>query len=114
MGLRINSLAVSVGGIIRLVVNLVAIPILVRLLGINSYGVWTTIIAQISLLALAEMGVSTALLYRLSSYLVQKDEAAFYKCIGTALILITTFGTIFSLVYLAFLPLIAKIGRAHV
>jgi O-antigen/teichoic acid export membrane protein len=108
MNLRTNSLAVSIGGIIRLVVNLAAIPILVRLLGIDSYGVWTTINAQIGLLMLAEMGVSTALLYRMAGYLAQKDESAFYKCTGTALLLITIFGAVFSLVYFLFTPLIAR------
>lgn len=106
MNLRANSLAVSIGGVIRLVVNLTAIPILVRLLGINSYGVWTTINAQIGLLTLSELGVSTALLYYLSGYLAQKDEAALNRCTGTAFAVISAFGAIFSLIYFLFTPLL--------
>lgn len=108
MNLRANSLSVSIGGIIRLAVNLAAIPLLVRLLGIEAYGTWTTINAQVGLLTLAEFGLSAALLYRLAGYLAQKESKSFYRCTGTALTLATLFGSVFSLAYFLLIPLIAR------
>ena len=111
MNLRKNSLSVSVGGMIRLVVNLAAIPLLIRLLGIDRYGIWTTINAQIGLLTLAEMGVSTALLYRLAGFLALKDEQSINRSIGTGLTMVVGFGVTFSLLYFFFTPLITNTFR---
>jgi O-antigen/teichoic acid export membrane protein len=108
MNLRKNSLAVSIGGVIRLVVNLAAIPLLIRLLGIENYGIWTTVNAQIGLLTLAEMGVSTAMLFRLSGFVAVQEDSSIERSLNTGLIMVVLFGFIISLLYFVLIPLIAK------
>jgi len=114
MSIRKNSLFISLGGGIRLLVNLAAIPLLIRLLGIDSYGVWVTINAQVGLFTLAEMGITTALLNRLPGFLVKKDETGASRCLGTSFLLIALFGLVASTVYYLISPLVATIYQGAI
>jgi O-antigen/teichoic acid export membrane protein len=102
---RFSSLFVSVGVTVRLLTTVVTIPILVRLLGIEQFGVWSVLIAQISLFYLVELGVTTALVYYLATSIAENEQEESYKYMGSALALLTIFGVLGVAGFIILVPL---------
>jgi O-antigen/teichoic acid export membrane protein len=50
----------TVGGILRIGLGIITIPLLIRQLGVEEYGLWTLASAVIGVVTLAEAGLSTA------------------------------------------------------
>jgi O-antigen/teichoic acid export membrane protein len=94
--LRANSLFVSLGTVVRLVVSLVSIPLLVRFLGLERYGIWVVLNSVIAIASLAELGLGVALTNFLSADYARKDWEDANQRLGTSLALITGLGVVTS------------------
>jgi O-antigen/teichoic acid export membrane protein len=68
-----NSFYNSLGGVIRLGLGVITIPILIRALGIEEYGVWTLASSVISIVMLAESGLSFSTTFFVSQSLSKND-----------------------------------------
>jgi len=97
LSLRLNSIFVSSGNVIRLVVSLISIPLLVRFLGLERYGVWAVLNSVIAIGTLMELGISTALTYSISTSSAKQDWLSTKYGLSTSLTLITCLGVISSL-----------------
>ena len=94
--LRENSLFISLGAVVRLVVSLISIPLLVRFLGLERYGVWVVLNSVIAIAGLMELGVSTAFTNYLSADYAQQDWFSASRSVTTSLVLVTCLGGIAS------------------
>ncbi|MEH2303961.1 lipopolysaccharide biosynthesis protein [Nostoc sp.] len=63
----------SITGLIKIGLGILIIPILIRLLGIEEYGLWTLASAVVVMVTLAEAGLSTATTVFVSQDLGKKD-----------------------------------------
>jgi O-antigen/teichoic acid export membrane protein len=68
-----NGLYNTIGGVLRIGLGIVTVPLLIRQLGIEEYGLWTLASAVISVVALAEAGLSTATTVFVAQDLGDKD-----------------------------------------
>ena len=69
-----NSLYNTSGGAIRLGLYVLTVPLLIRLIGIEEFGLWSLVSATIALLNLMDAGLSTATTLFLSRDLADQDE----------------------------------------
>ena len=67
------------GSMIRLGLAVVMIPLLIHLIGVDEYGLWTLVNAALSMAALAEGGLSISTTYFLSADLAADDNVAISK-----------------------------------
>ena len=102
--LRSNSAIITLGAILRTIVLFFSIPILIRLLGIEQYGLWTVINAQIGLFSLADLGISSAIIYHLSIGNINPDRNEFYKILGTSLTFSMVLGVFSGITYWLLIP----------
>nr|WP_175587004.1 oligosaccharide flippase family protein [Nostoc sp. UIC 10630] len=83
----------SIAGLIKIGLGILIIPILIRLLGIEEYGLWTLASAVVVMVTLAEAGLSTATTVFVSQDLGKKDVDGLSQTltvtIGAMLILAT-------------------------
>lgn len=88
-----NGLYNVLGGLIRLSLSTVTIPILIRLIGIEEYGLWTIASTAIGIVALAEGGLSVATTVFVSRDLNANDQNAVSQTltvtVGSMLLLAT-------------------------
>ena len=68
-----NGLYNAAGGIIRIGLAILTIPLLIRLIGVEEYGLWTLSSTVITIVALAEAGIATATTVFVSQDLGKKD-----------------------------------------
>lgn len=68
-----NGLYNTAAGIIRIGLGILTIPVLIRTLGIEEYGLWTLVVTVISIVNLAEAGLSLATTMFVSQDLGRKD-----------------------------------------
>jgi O-antigen/teichoic acid export membrane protein len=68
-----NGLYNTVAGIVRIGIGLLTIPVLIRTLGIEEYGLWTLAVTTISIVTLAEAGLSLATTMFVSQDLERQD-----------------------------------------
>ena len=94
--LRANSLVVSLGAAARLVVSLISIPLLVRFLGLERYGVWVVLNSVIAIAGLMELGLSTALTNYLAADYARQDWVNANRNVATSLVLVTCLGVLTS------------------
>jgi O-antigen/teichoic acid export membrane protein len=92
LSLRANSLIVSVGAVARLVVSLISIPLLVRFLGLERYGVWVVLNSVILIAGLMELGLSMALTNYLSADYARQDWLSANQSVTTSFVLVTCLG----------------------
>ncbi|MHC5611056.1 MAG: lipopolysaccharide biosynthesis protein [Nostoc sp.] len=85
----------SVAGLIRIALGILIIPVLIRILGIEEYGLWTLASAVVVMVTLAEAGLSTATTVFVSQDLGKKDVD------GLSQTLTVTFGAMLILATLA-------------
>jgi O-antigen/teichoic acid export membrane protein len=64
----------TLGGILRIVLGLISVPILIRIIGIDNYGLWTLASSVIGIIALAEGGISVSTTFFLSQDIANKDK----------------------------------------
>lgn len=77
-----NSLYNSLGGILRLVVNIVTIPVLIRNLGLQQYGIWTLASSTVAMVMLAESGLSFSTAFFASQDLSSKNDKSLSQTIS--------------------------------
>jgi len=63
----------AVAGIVRIGLGILTIPVLIRLLGVEEYGLWTLASAMVVMVTLVEAGLSTATTVFVSQDLAKKD-----------------------------------------
>jgi O-antigen/teichoic acid export membrane protein len=68
-----NALYNTAAGIVRIAIGLLTIPVLIRTLGIEEYGLWTLAMTTISIVTLAEAGLSLATTMFAAQDLERKD-----------------------------------------
>lgn len=90
----------SVAGLIRIGLGILIIPVLIRLIGIEEYGLWTLASAVVVMVTLAEAGLSTATTVFVSQDLGKKDVD------GLSQTLTVTFGAMLILATLAAVTLV--------
>lgn len=94
-----NGLYNVASGIVRIGLAIVTIPVLIRLLGIEEYGLWTLASAVVGIVGLAEAGLATATTVFVSQDLGKEDVD------GLSQTLTVTFGAIIVLATLAAIAL---------
>lgn len=68
-----NGLYNAAGGIIRIGLALLTIPLLIRLIGVEEYGLWTLASSVLAIVTLAEGGLATATTVFVSQDLAKED-----------------------------------------
>ncbi|WP_414585496.1 oligosaccharide flippase family protein [Scytonema sp. PCC 10023] len=89
----------AVGGVVRIGLAVLTIPVLIRILGVEEYGLWTLASAVMSMVGLAEGGLSTATTVFVSKDLATEDTD------GLSQTLTITFGAMLILATLAAIAL---------
>jgi O-antigen/teichoic acid export membrane protein len=88
---------------VRIVVALVSIPLTVRYLGAEQYGLWVTIASVTALLGFADLGLSSGLVNGISETQASDDEAAARRYVASTFYLLTVvalvLGAVFAAVY---------------
>lgn len=82
----------TAGGIGRMLVQLLTVPVLVRYLGLESYGLWTLITATLGTLMVIEGGLSYSTTYFASRAIGSGDHRALLETIFITLTLLTLIG----------------------
>lgn len=84
----------TLGSVLRLVVSLLTVPLLIRFIGSEEYGLWTLVSATVGLLGLASAGLSTSTTVFVSQDLANEDVNGISKTLtiifGSMFILATT------------------------
>lgn len=88
-----NSIINSVGGIIRLCFSIITIPVLIRVLGISSFGEYALITAVINLFSLAEWSIAMAATVFLSKTLtvpfaIEKEYERLFSSVFIILLIV--------------------------
>ncbi|BAY25581.1 polysaccharide biosynthesis protein [Calothrix sp. NIES-2100] len=83
----------AAAGVVRIGLAVLTIPILIRLIGVEEYGLWTLTSAVVAMVALAEAGLSTTTTVFVSQDLAREDSVSLSQTltvtIGGMLILAT-------------------------
>ena len=84
----------TIGSVLRLVVSVLTVPLLIRFIGAEEYGLWTLVSATVGLLGLASAGLSTSTTVFVSQDLANEDVNGISKTLtiifGSMFILATT------------------------
>lgn len=87
---RILNSAASTGGarVVSVVCAFVSVPLCMRYLGVEAFGVWATITSVMSLLAFADLGIGNGILSRIGAALGRNDSAAIRRTVASAAVLL--------------------------
>jgi O-antigen/teichoic acid export membrane protein len=115
-----RSLAVRIGfsgvaQVIPLLTNLAITPYLIRVLGLDQFGVWALVIALLATLTVLDGGVGASLVRFYAFHDARGDKASIGRLVAGSMLLFLTFGALVSLVGLALAPSVVhllKIPRA--
>ncbi|MEW5926322.1 MAG: lipopolysaccharide biosynthesis protein [Gemmatimonadota bacterium] len=91
LSLRRNSLVSVAGSLVRFAVALLLAPLLIRLMGLEDYGIWMVLLSLVSLSALAEMGIGSAATVHLAAS--RTGGTPRQVIVGSSLALLTALGT---------------------
>jgi O-antigen/teichoic acid export membrane protein len=91
---RITLTALASGGsrVIGLLAPLITIPVTLRYLGDEQYGLWMTITTVVSLFAYADLGLGNGLLTAVSQASGREDSAEMRRCISSGFFLLLSVG----------------------
>jgi len=92
-----NSLYNSLGGVIRLGLGVISTPILIRILGLEEYGVWTLASSIVTIAMLADSGLSFSTTFFISQSLFKSDIEELSQTLSIILVVITIISTIISI-----------------
>jgi O-antigen/teichoic acid export membrane protein len=92
------------GGVIKILTSIAAIPIVIRYLGVEEYGLWALISSFVSIFALLEAGFSTAVTVFTSHALESTDNNELSITLSTSLLLMLLLSgiTAFSLYFCSY------------
>jgi O-antigen/teichoic acid export membrane protein len=103
-----SSLYNSLGGVIRLAVGVVTIPVLIRTLGLEEYGVWTLASSIIAIVMLAESGLSFATTFFVSQSIAKGDTEDLLQVLSITFSTILVASTLISvLLWLSVAPILS-------
>ena len=89
-----------IGATWRMALSVVTVPLLIRLIGVEVYGVWVLVMAGIGVVALAEAGLSISTTVFVSQDLAKSDREGLAQTltvtIGAMLILATLAGAVYA------------------
>lgn len=68
-----NGLYNAIGAAIQMIIGVLAVPLLVRFLGLSEYGLWILVSSAISIVELAELGLSVSTTYFVAGHLSSRD-----------------------------------------
>jgi O-antigen/teichoic acid export membrane protein len=83
----------AAAGAIRIVLALLTVPLLLRFLGLQEYGLWALVSAVLGLVALAEGGLSTASTVLISQDIVKADRQSLSETLSASFLLILGLAT---------------------
>jgi O-antigen/teichoic acid export membrane protein len=90
--------------IISVVLNFITIPIVVRVLGTDGYGLWTIITSIVSFLVFADLGLSNGLVTVISEANGKRDRNAAIQAVSTTFYVLLTLAAIASTLVVATAP----------
>jgi O-antigen/teichoic acid export membrane protein len=88
-----NGLYNVLGGAVRIGLALIGVPVLIRLIGIEDYGVWTLASSVIGLATLAEGGISVSTTFFLSKDIVHDDRVGISETLTITFLAIVIMAT---------------------
>ncbi|MDJ0733755.1 MAG: oligosaccharide flippase family protein [Nostocaceae cyanobacterium] len=107
----------SLAGLIRIGISILTIPVLIRTLGIEEYGLWTLASSVVVMVTLAEAGLSTATTVFVSQDLGRKDVNGLSQTLtisfAAILILATLAAAVLSLGAEEIITLFPKLGQSQ-
>ncbi|MEZ4733809.1 MAG: oligosaccharide flippase family protein [Caldilineaceae bacterium] len=106
-----NGIYNLVGAVLRLIVVVATIPLLIRLIGIQEYGLWTIVNAVVSMATLAEVGLSISTTVFLSKDFAANDDKAVSETLTIIVGLIVVLATIASILLWLEAGLVVKLFR---
>jgi O-antigen/teichoic acid export membrane protein len=89
-----NGLYNAAGGVVRIGLAILAVPVLIRIIGIEDYGVWTLASSIIGLATLAEGGLTVTTTFFLSKDIAHDDKVGVSETLTSTFIAISLFATI--------------------
>jgi O-antigen/teichoic acid export membrane protein len=92
-----NGVYNSVGGIVRLAVALVLVPLLIRVIGTTEYGVWSLAFAIVGISAITEVGLSSAVTVFASRDVAENDHKSFSETLTVSLVASVLLGIIIAI-----------------
>jgi O-antigen/teichoic acid export membrane protein len=93
-GLLKNGIYNVAGGVIRITLGMAVIPVLIRSLGLEEYGLWTLASSVLGVVSLAEAGLSTATTVFISQDLSKEDINGLSETITISLLAMLLLSTI--------------------
>lgn len=105
---RIALTAVSSGAarVVAVGTSLAAIPIALRYLGPERYGVWATLAAISTMLVFADLGIGNGLLNLIAEAMSRGDPAAARRAVSTALVTLTLIAVALAAIFLVVFPIV--------
>ena len=91
-----NGLYNTIGGVARIGISLLSVPIIIRLIGIESYGIWILSSSVISIAALVEGGLSVTTTFYLSKDIANNDNKGLSETLTATLATILFLSTLSS------------------
>lgn len=89
-----NGLYNAIGAAIQIAVGILAVPLLVRFLGLSEYGLWILVSSALSIMELAELGLSVSTTYFVAGHLSSRNfdgvRVSLTVILGTILVIATT------------------------
>ncbi|MFM7135856.1 MAG: lipopolysaccharide biosynthesis protein [Planctomycetota bacterium] len=102
----LTSAANVLGRGVGLLVTLISVPLTIRYLGTERYGVWMTISSIVAILGFADLGLGNGLLNAISTAHGREDRVFARECVSSAFFLLTGFAVLLAFVFAICYPLI--------
>jgi O-antigen/teichoic acid export membrane protein len=109
MNLRRNSLANLISAGLRFATAIVTTPLLIRVLGVEGYGIWVVLLSALSISVLAELGLCGALSVYLASPREADGSDLSATTLGTTFALLTAIGAAVTAVWFLSVPHLAAL-----
>jgi len=92
--LRYNSFYLVSNGIVKLAISLISVPLLIRFLGLERYGVWAVILSLVAITSLLEFGIPTAMTNKFAELRSLDDREAIKDNYSSSLLCLLTLALI--------------------
>ena len=80
--------------------NFLSVPLMIKYLGVEHYGVWSTLLSIVSWVSLFDIGIGNGLRNKISESLAQENKEEVHRYISTAYIIIGIIATLLILIFL--------------
>ena len=87
----------SIGAVLRMAISIVSIPLLIRIIGVEGYGIWTLVSTVVAIATLAEAGLSVSTTVFLSKDLAGNNRNEIFKTVTISFTLVILLGVIISI-----------------